>query len=621
MRLPADFLCPSSGGPACRALLRGVLLSASLWALLSVPAQAVDYRDDIGYPALTAELGSSTPLGTGVAVSQTEASAQIGTEVYLPDLTNAEFAGKSIVDGSGTNPPGLNSTHATAVAKIFYGDVSSIARGVPSIVVYDANTWLFADFLQAQAGTGTQPSSSSARVANDSWVGTTSTSNATILRRLDWVIARDDFITAVALQNGGANEALLASSFNAIAVGRSDNGHASGGTAAVDSVYTAGRVRPDIVAPETVTSLTTPIVAAAAAVLVEVGHANAALSTDPVSQSTTNRALAVIRNAERSEVVKAALMAGALRSTRNVYAANIANYRVAAVDQASNGLDLRYGAGQVNIANSYHIIAAGEKNSLQDYSAGGGLAGIQGFDYDPKFGGKPGANDVGTYYFPVQAVDSVFSFALVWNVSIGSVSTFGTTAVLYNLDAFLYDVSNAASPVLVASSESTTENTENLHVTLTAGHAYSVQVKRPATQAIFSWDYGAAWQIVPLDTDFDGIPDSLDNCPLTANPNQADADGDGIGDVCDNCTLVPNTNQLDADGDGYGNLCDADLNNSGLVTSADAGILSAVIGQLATASPTAAAADLNGSGRVTTADYAILRSYLGVAPGPSGLHP
>ncbi|HCE39728.1 MAG TPA: thrombospondin, partial [Alcanivorax sp.] len=35
------------------------------------------------------------------------------------------------------------------------------------------------------------------------------------------------------------------------------------------------------------------------------------------------------------------------------------------------------------------------------------------------------------------------------------------------------------------------------------------------------------------DTDGDGVPDDLDNCPNTANADQADADGDGIGDVCD----------------------------------------------------------------------------------------
>ena len=53
----------------------------------------------------------------------------------------------------------------------------------------------------------------------------------------------------------------------------------------------------------------------------------------------------------------------------------------------------------------------------------------------------------------------------------------------------------------------------------------------------------------------DDIPDTLDNCPLIWNPNQADRDCDDIGDVCED---------IDADGDGIDNACDPDDDNDGV---------------------------------------------------------
>jgi hypothetical protein len=38
------------------------------------------------------------------------------------------------------------------------------------------------------------------------------------------------------------------------------------------------------------------------------------------------------------------------------------------------------------------------------------------------------------------------------------------------------------------------------------------------------------------DSDGDGVPDTLDNCPLVFNPSQIDSNGNGIGDCCDPTT-------------------------------------------------------------------------------------
>ncbi len=76
-----------------------------------------------------------------------------------------------------------------------------------------------------------------------------------------------------------------------------------------------------------------------------------------------------------------------------------------------------------------------------------------------------------------------------------------------------------------------------------------------------------------LDTDADGVPDATDNCPTTANADQADDNHNGIGNACestgapdadadgrpdtaDNCLHVWNVNQADDDRDGMGNVCD-----------------------------------------------------------------
>jgi hypothetical protein len=58
------------------------------------------------------------------------------------------------------------------------------------------------------------------------------------------------------------------------------------------------------------------------------------------------------------------------------------------------------------------------------------------------------------------------------------------------------------------------------------------------------------------DSDGDGVLGVEDNCPNSANADQADADGDGVGDACDNCPATPNPDQLDTDGDGLGDACD-----------------------------------------------------------------
>ena len=96
---------------------------------------------------------------------------------------------------------------------------------------------------------------------------------------------------------------------------------------------------------------------------------------------------------------------------------------------------------------------------------------------------------------------------------------------------------------------------------------------RGSNMVIFSYTY---------DYDGDGVLDSIDNCPKTANADQADIDGDGIGDVCDddkdgdgvlndkdNCPEIPNEDQADLDSDGIGDVCDDDKDGDGILNEED----------------------------------------------------
>ena len=74
---------------------------------------------------------------------------------------------------------------------------------------------------------------------------------------------------------------------------------------------------------------------------------------------------------------------------------------------------------------------------------------------------------------------------------------------------------------------------------------------------IFQANSGQIFNL-PLDRDYDGVPNLEDNCPDDPNPNQEDLDGDLIGDVCDPCNgLVYVTGNVNGDAnEGYQPIID-----------------------------------------------------------------
>ncbi len=93
-------------------------------------------------------------------------------------------------------------------------------------------------------------------------------------------------------------------------------------------------------------------------------------------------------------------------------------------------------------------------------------------------------------------------------------------------------------------------------------------------------DFKVTYDVVALDDDGDGIPNSQDNCPDDSNPDQLDTDNDGDGDECDDnpndsndngidddneCPNDPNTelSGVDVDADGIDDACDNLIDTDG----------------------------------------------------------
>ncbi len=444
-------------------------------------------KNDIGFTPLTAELGVNTPTGASVNVVQIEADLLNNGSLQ----SHPEFAGKTLNYIGPAN--GNNTGHAIDVARHFYGITTSIAPGISQIELYDANHFLFGGFLHAgaQQNPNFDTQAPYNRVANHSWVGS-STTPRDFLQRLDWVIERDDYVQVVGVDNAvNSSQPLFSEAMNVIAVGTSNGAHEIG-TEALGDIYTAGRVRPEIVAPASATSFATPIVSAAAALLIETGHNNPALSQNAFY--TSPRTGQTIYHAETSEVIKAALLAGASRMAFNSDGSVIYGYRPAGF-QSNNGLDTRHGAGQVNIQNSYHIIAAGKQPSLQD--SGPATVNADGFDYDANFGGSSGSNGTAHYELVAGWAGQTLTASLVWNalINIGQtqLGQYDAAASLHNFQLSLIDVTSPTALITLAVSNSPDQNTENIFATLEGGHRYRLEVSRDAAQGAFNGDYGIAW--------------------------------------------------------------------------------------------------------------------------------
>jgi len=477
-------------------------LAVAMWVCIGWSTLAWgDWKDDIGYTRLVHALGDNTPNGAGVLLSQVEAPSTGGA--YFPNTTFTDFGADTdplatavnFIDGSGGQSAGI-SNHASNQALSIYGNGASIAPAANQVTIFEAN-----DYLNnvLHAPTGGDPEAQNFRVQSHAWVGSLNESfDVSALQRFDYVIDTYEMTAVVGLGNTSSPlPNLLSQSFNAIAVGRSDGVHSTGDTTLMQ--YHPGRTKPDLVVPRATTSAATSSTSSAAALLHEV-----VAGTD----------------AANSETMKAILLAGATKDEFTSWSRTTAK-----------PLDATYGAGELNVYNSYLMTLGGQ--SAGSISTPTTPVGAYGWDYRTV---KPIADVQYQFEIPDGSTAQELSILLAWNYDItdirSSPNIFSPIGSLANLDLQLLDSTGA----LVDQSTSTVDNVEHIYLTDLAAGTYTLKVSTDATR-----DFGLAWRTSTLfdtpsaDFNEDGDVDGADfltwqrgfGTLLGATHADGDADGDG----------------------------------------------------------------------------------------------
>ncbi|MGA2240942.1 MAG: S8 family serine peptidase [Verrucomicrobiota bacterium] len=349
-----------------------------------------------------------------------------------------------------TNSLGLESGHADNVAGNFYGMSGGVATNVTHVDNYEAATLYYYYVYQSSSITD--------RVVNQSFIFCTTnyshlpvSTEQQINQKYDNYAAQYEILFVSGAGNGGpTNQAQIyppASCYNGIGVA------AYGGSSCIGPTLDNGRAKPDITAPAIETSYSTPQVAGAATVMEQAG-----LRGD--GGSDTNSAADI-------RTVKALLLNGAIKP---------ADW----TNGAASPLDARYGAGVLNVFNSYKQLAGQKQTNFVSASVSTGAAHpptgatntigvLSGWNFT-SLTSSPSLDAVAHYYFNVTNGVSNATFTatatLVWNRQQNKSS-------INNLHLFLY---NAANSNLVAVCTSAVDNVQHLFVPKLPPGRYDLQV-------------------------------------------------------------------------------------------------------------------------------------------------
>ena len=416
--------------------------------------------DAIGVTLL--RVSDLTLIGTGVKVAQPEAPENFDGTAWQ---VNPLIIGQSTnlityisIDGSASNYPntlGIESGHADSVAGNFYGTTIGVAPGVAHVDNYEANYFylpLITVGLPIQA-----------KIVNQSFIFGASPPQTNVDFEYDNFAATNNTLFVSGAGNSGPPSA-PATAYNGIGVA------AFGGASSIGPTLDNGRSKPDITAPAGATSFSTPLVAGAAAILVQAG-----LRSDG-GAGTTNAATDI-------RTLKALLFNGAVKPTNWAHT-------------TTTPLDTRFGAGILNVYNSYKQLAAGKFSFVESTSVAvddphppgsstSNVASLIGWDFNSI---SSVTNDrVNHYYFDLPAgTPFTLTTTLVWN------RQFGATDI-NNLNLYLYKIGNT-NPISM--SVSTVDNVEHIFSTRLSSGRYDIQVlkKGGLTNVSGSESYALAFQ-------------------------------------------------------------------------------------------------------------------------------
>ncbi len=435
--------------------------------------------DNIGVTLLRA---TTTNLnGFGVVIADAEASvSNIAWEANPGDpkinllISKFTWYDNGLVATNYTNTLGTDSWHSDDVGGFFYGPPGGVSTNVAHIQNIQA------DYYYSTA----VPTlvSFAARIVNQSFDDPDSNDQSTSDPAYDNYAAQYGTLFVSGVGNGGA---VLppSTSYNGIGVGVYGSPSSTGPTP--DN----GRAKPDLCAPTDpgygYTSFATPLVSGAATLLHQAGwRGDGGADTNSATDLRT---------------VKALLLNGAVKPP-------------GWANPSPSPLDPLYGAGVLNVFNSYHQLIGGKQAFIANTSvitnsphpvtaAAGNVAALSGWDFDTISNVSTNNDAINHYCFEVtnSAGNSPFTgtMTLVWNRQMSQMA-------INHFDLYLYNMTTSS---LVASSTSVVDNVQHVFVPQLPPGRYDLEVLKHGGA------YVSAAETYALAFDFFALPLAVSPAP------------------------------------------------------------------------------------------------------------